>query len=105
VDSLSFEDAFGRDKLGSLGVVESKERTFCGDQERTAGCQRGHWYTSAFMLDESAMLHVWLPRDSREVWVTLASNAVRWKATAGGGIFGVQSAPHLHLLEKWRGAQ
>lgn len=32
---------------------------------------------------------------SREVWVTLASNAtaIRWKATARRGIFGVQSGP------------
>jgi hypothetical protein len=58
---LRLENALGRDELGSLSVVESQIWPFCGDQKRAAGCQRGHRYTSAFMLSRSAVVF-WMSR-------------------------------------------
>ncbi|KAL1649825.1 hypothetical protein SLS61_006203 [Didymella pomorum] len=42
MNGLCVEDAFGRDELGSLSVVESQIWPFCSDQEHAAGRQRGH---------------------------------------------------------------
>lgn len=58
---LRLENALGRDELGSLSVVESQIWPFCSDQKRAAGCQRGHRYTSAFMLSRSAVVF-WMSR-------------------------------------------
>jgi hypothetical protein len=76
-------------------VIESQEWSLRGDQKCSAGGQGCHRYTSALMLDESVRPCETGIEHSREVWVTLASNVTRSKATAGRGIFGVQSAPQV----------